>query len=436
MELSRPQLVVIAAVLVVVLFFVGVFTGIIPGLKVIPEAPPRITLTIWGVDDPSWFENNFKLYKQFQPNITVDYKKVDPETLEIDLINALATKKGPDIVSFHSSWLPKHSDKIIPAKEDQISVIDLDNLFPGVIKEDFSSLGKIYALPLYIDTLALFYNRDIFDKNGIALEPQDWLDFQNIVDKLRRLDSLGNLVKPAAAIGGSNNSMDKASDLLMLLLLQAGTKMTNEEFTEATFTGNVEGRNAGLDGLNFYTKFSNSKDLAYTWNDDQEYSLNSFAKGNLAMIFNYASQRKTILAKNPFLNFRVAAMPQPSTTEKAVNYPDYWGLAVTNNSQNPDWAWNLVLFLTTYEKAAEDYLIASDNPPALRSLIQKYANHPELGVFVKQALSAKSWPRIDKEPIDQIFSGMIGAVVSGKLKPLEALSQGEKQVTELMQRGK
>ena len=433
MELSRPQLIIIGTGILIVLFFVGIFTGVIPGLKIVPDVPPRIVLTIWGIEDLNLFENNFRLYNQFQPNITVNYKRMNPDTLETDLISALATKKGPDIVMFHSAWLPKHSDKIVPAKEDQISADSLDQQFPDVIKTDFSSSGKVYALPLFIDTLALFYNRDIFDKNGVALEPQDWLDFQNIVDKLKRQDTLGNLTKPAAAIGGSNRSMDRASDLLMLIMLQAGTKMTDNEFTRATFTDNVEGRKAGLDGLNFYTKFSNPDDMAYTWNDDQEYSLDSFAKGNVAMIFNYASQKEAILAKNPFLNFRVAATPQPSTTEKAVNYSDYWGLAVTNNSPNPDWAWNLVLFLTTYEKAAEDYMIASNHPPALRSLIQKYVNHPELGVFAKQALSAKSWSRIDKESVDKIFSEMIEAIVSGKLKREDALLQAEKQVTGLMQ---
>ena len=81
---------------------------------------------------------------------------------------------------------------------------------------------------------------------------------------------------------------------------------------------------------------------------------------------------------------------------------------------------------------AENYLKISNRPPALRSLIQKYADHPELGVFAKQALSARSWPEIDKKAVSEIFSGMIKAVISGQLDATAAASQAEQQVTDLM----
>jgi multiple sugar transport system substrate-binding protein len=432
MNLTRSQLIIIGSALAVILLIVGVATGIIPGLRNLEDRPPELTLKVWGPDRPELFNDNLLAYETLRQNVKVDYEQINYLTFEQDFVNALAAGQGPDVIMFHNSWLPKHFNKIVPVKETQLNLKTLQEIFPTVVEQDFAPDGKIYALPLYIDTLALFYNQDVFDRNGIAISPKDWLDFQNLIPKLRQKDTSGKITKPAAAIGGSNRSMDKASDLLMLLMLQAGAKMTNEDFTQATFAQNVAGVLPGLDAFNFYTKFTDPRDIYYTWNDDVEYSLDSFAKGDTAMILNYAYQRETIRNKNPFLNFKVAEMPQPDINQRAVNYPDYWGLAVTNNSKNPDWAWDLILYLTSNEVIAENYLTTSNRPPALRALIQKYTNHPELGIFAKQALSARSWPQADRDAINTIFSEMIGAAISGKLDASAALVQAERQVTELM----
>jgi len=432
MNLSRSQLIILGSVLFMVLLVVGIFTGILPGARKLGKQLPDITLKIWGVDDQGLFQDNLGSYQALRTNAHVNYEQINPATYEQDIINALAAGNGPDIIMFNNSWLPKHYNKLVPVKDTQLNLKSLKDIFPTVVEQDFAPGGKIYALPLYIDTLALFYNQDIFDKNGIAIAPKDWLDFQNLIPKLRQKDSFGKLTKPAAAIGGSNNTVDKASDLLMLLMLQAGAKMTDDQFTQATFAGNVGGLLPGVNALNFYSNFSDPKDIYYTWNDSLENSLDSFSRGNTAMIFNYALQGNNIKIKNPFLNFKAAAMPQPASADKAVNFPDYWGLAVTNNSKNPDWAWDLILYLTANDAVAENYLKISNRPPALRSLIQKYSDHPDLGVFAKQALSARSWPEIDKKAVSEIFSQMIKAVISGQLDAAAAATQAEQQVTDLM----
>jgi multiple sugar transport system substrate-binding protein len=432
MNLSRPQIIILGSTLFIILLFIGIFTGILPGARKPGVKAPEITLTIWGVDDKNFFQDNIAAYETIRPTVRVDYEELNPATYEKDVINALATGAGPDIVMFHNSWLPKHFNKIVPASETQITLKTFQEIFPVVVEQDFAPDGKIYASPLYTDTLALFYNQDTFDKKGIAIPPKDWLDFQNLIPKLRQKDVSGKIAKPAAAIGGSNDTIDKASDLLTLLMLQAGTIMTDDGFTQATFAGNVKGSVPGLDALNFYKKFSDPDDIYYTWNEALEYSLDSFAKGNTAIIFNYASARQDIKLKNPFINFKAGEMPQPTESEKAVNYADYWGLTVTNNSKNSQWAWDLILYLTANKDAAENYLKISERPPALRILIQKYADHPELGVFAKQALSARSWPQIDKGQIAEIFSQMIKAATTGKLDSTTALNQAERQITELM----
>ncbi len=433
MQFSRTHIIIVGSVIFVILLLVGIFTGILPGTRTATEKPPDVTLTVWGLENRSAMLDVLGGYEVLRKNVRASYEQIDPQTYERDIMNALASGTGPDIIMFRNTWLPKHYNKVVPLKETpQMNLAMLKQIFPSVIEQDFVASGKIYALPLYIDTLATFYNQDTFDKNGIALTPKDWLELQNLIPKLRQKDASGRILKPAVAIGGSAATIDNASDILTLLMLQAGAKMTDDYFTQATFSANVQGETPGLDALNFYTKFADQNSIYHTWNDSMESSLDSFAKGDTSVIFAYSSEREAIKNKNPFLNFKIAPMPQPTGAEKAVNYPDYWGLAVTNNSKNPDWAWDAILYLTANDAAAEKYLTTIQRPPALRSLIQKYTDHSELGVFAKQALSARSWPQIDKPAMQNIFSQLISAVISQALEPKEALFQAERQITDLI----
>lgn len=430
---TKPQLIVIGVIVAVVLIFIGIFTGVLPGLKSKTIPPPQMDLMIWGIgDEGDAFNNSLLAYTKLYPNIKVVYKKIDETNYEQDLVNALAAGTGPDIFMISNSWLPKHSDKILAMPEGKLSINQLRSLFPEVVEKDFVWNGSIYALPLYIDSLALFYNQDIFDNYAIALPPADWLQFKNLIPKLRKLDSNGDLQRAAAAIGGSERNIHNASDILSLLMLQAGADMTNENFTVASFVSSIKGGQPGIESLDFYTSFADPTDLYYTWNENMPYSLDAFGQGKTAMVFEYASQMDVLKIKNPFLKVKISSMPQPNGKQEAINYADYRGFAVSKYTQYPEWVWDLVIYLTTDEATAESYLTASKRPPALRTLIQKYADDPNLGVFAKQALTARSWLKPDPEKVRIIFSQMIQAVVSGQMESYEALSQAERAISDLI----
>jgi multiple sugar transport system substrate-binding protein len=422
--MTRNQLILIGigllAVLSLVLLFV--FGGKETGNQLSGQ------LTFWGVfDSPAVMQNLISAYQQRQPGVEITYRQLNPATYENDLVNALAGVNPPDLFMFHNTWLPKHFNKVTPFSGEQISVSRLRNLFPTVVEQDFAPDGTVYALPLYIDTLAMFYNQDIFDGKGVALAPKDWAEFEAAVPKLRTLDRLGRIQKPAAAIGGSNKSINRATDILQLVMLQAGTQMVDENFSQALF-GSQQGREA----FSFYTKFANPLDPAYTWNDSLAYSLDSFAAGDTAIMFNYSHQVAFLKEKNPFLNFRVTSMLQPREKTQDVNFANYWGVAASNKTPGIAAAQDFILFLTTDPQAAQTYLQLTGRPPALRGLINQYLNDPELGVFARQALTARSWPQIDNAAIENIFSTAISDVLAGRLDNRRALDEAAGKVTELM----
>ena len=424
MNLTRSQIIIISIAGLVVLFFILVFLGVIPGLKDTSSGTPEVQLSFWGVENQGVMSDLIDAYSKLRPNVSIVYSQIPEETYEESLISALAAGRGPDLLMFRSSWLPKHSDKIYPAAETQISLTQVQQLFPKVAEQDFTASSKIYALPLYIDTLALIYNKDVFDAKAIAIVPQTWQDFQILIPKLRELNEQNQIAKAAAAIGGSKKSLSQASDLLDLIMTQFGSPRLGE-------IGGIQFGNEGLNAFNFYLQFANPASVYYTWNDNLTYSLDALSQGKTALIFDYASVIPKIKSKNPFINIGVAPMLQFKGANQPIDYADYWGVAVSKQSRNPGWAWDFVIQTTTNSAPSESYLKNSGRPPALRTLIAKYSNDPNLGVFAKQALTARSWPKPDSESIKKIFSNAIESVLTGRLSSSQALEQAENEINSI-----
>lgn len=427
--MSRRLLITFGVVAAIVILFVLIFTGVIPGLRKDITAE-RVTLTMWGVfDGADAFTAVINAYKAQNPSVEIIYKSFAPEDYERELVNALAAGKGPDMFMAHNTWLPKHYDKMLPLAKELLPIATFRNLFPRVVEQDFAPDGLIYALPLYIDTLALFYNKDAFDNAGIALPPKNWSEVTALIPKLRKIDRAGKITKAAVAIGGTPKSVNRATDLLSLIMLQGGAPMVAGDAQRIT---GAQFASQGAKGFEFYTQFADPKNPSYTWNDQLHYSLDAFAEGSAAIMFNYAYNIRALKQKNPFLVFGVASMPQPQTAAARVDYANYFGLATAVRSRNAATAWDFITFLTTNANVSNAYLKASGHPPALRTLIAAGSDESELGVFTKQTLTARSYPQIDNNEVERIMGELIENAVYGKLLKERALRQAEDAITNLI----
>ncbi len=390
---------------------------------------PVVKLTVWGTEDPQQFAPIAISY----PYGTVKYVQVDQANYQSQLLSALAAGTGPDVFEISNRDLPKWKSILAPlpaAYAQTFGPLQLSQEFPDVVAQDFVSGGQIYGLPLSIDTLAMIYNKDIFNSAGIAIPPATWDQFDADITKLRTLDASGNITQAAAAIGGTGASIPNAPDIVSLLMLQNGTAMTDPLFTSAQF-GSTAG--SGLAAFNFYLQFANAASPYYTWSDSLGNSLASFAAGQTAIIFGYQSDLAAIKAKAPFLNFGIAPVPQPTGATLAINYTRYNGFVVAKASAQPAPAWNLVLYLTTTEAIEKMYVSATGAPPALRTEIQADMNDPALSVFASQALTARSWFEADSTQINSIMNTAITKVQTGAETSDRALNEAQAAVNQLMQ---
>ena len=201
------------------------------------------------------------------------------------------------------------------AYSSQFGTLQMQNDFPSVVQNDFMTTPTptttgIYALPLSIDTLAMFYNKNLFDSAGIATPPATWDNFESRRPKARILDAGGQITQAATALGGSETSIPEAPDILSLLMLQNGTQMVSNDLSAAKFAG--DSTSAGVSAFNFYLQFANAASPYYTWSDAMGNDIQSFVNGQVAIIFGYHDTLGTLQAKAPFMDIGIAPVPQPT----------------------------------------------------------------------------------------------------------------------------
>lgn len=434
-QITRETMIIVGAIVVIVLLLASVFLGILPGSR--PVQPPRFTLEFWGLfDDLATWRPIFDAYRKENNNISFNYIQMDPDTYEQDLIGALASGKSPDIIMFHSLWLPKHGNKISTLPQKVMTIKEFQETFPDAATVSFISKNQIYALPVWTDVLTMFYNKDLFNTAGIAAPPKTWDEFIKMVQKLSSKDKFGNLTKSGAALGTANN-INHASGILSLLMLQTGTKMISDDGKEAVFDKSLKigdsSYRPGESALRFYTDFGSAKSSVYTWNDRLPNSFDSFTSGQTAVIFDYALNIPKIKQKAPNLQLGMAPMPQLKNASKSLNYADFWGYSVPLVSKNPEVAWKFLVFLTG--KDINKYFSATVlRSASRRDVIAEEQTDTNLGVFAEEILSATNWYQIDSMEIDKIFKDMINAVVLGSESPADAIADAASKVTFLMRK--
>lgn len=373
-------------------------------------------------------------YQTKHPNVRIEYTTTsDIDNYPQDLLNSLASGSGPDIFSINNNWLPQYIDKIVPTTEKQWAFKDYKETFVDAATADLTKDNKIYGVPLAVDSLGLYYNKDILGTARIALPPKTWDELSSDVRAITQTDSRGYFKVSGAALG-TNRNINRSVDILYLFMLQKGAVAWSADGQNPTFDRAVQvsgtNVNAGVDALTYYTSFAQPQNPNYTWNDQSDYSIDAFANGRAAFLFAYSYAAATIAAKGPNINYDVALVPQPSLDGPRVDFANYYGEVVSKQSQNADWAWDFLKFISSKENL-DKYYAVHKQPASRKDLIALQINDPQIGTFAHANLTAKTFYKPDQVKVDTIFGTMIDNVVLRGAAPRDALSQASQQAATL-----
>lgn len=430
------------------------------------QTPYATSLIIWGIfDSQDAFGDIIKEYKVLNPRVkNITYRKVssNPSEYKDEIVKAIARGDYPDIFLIDHNWLDyfKQNQFIEPAPAGILAESEFRNNFVDVVADDFINEGKIYALPLSVDSIGLYYNKDIFNSEGIVFPPANWDEFSKAVQKFTKIDEFGNITQSGAALGlqdeqGGGN-INRATDILAMLMIQKGAEMAKGNSANFDRIVEINGvkKAAGVEAFDYYMSFSRSNSNNYSWNSRMHNSKDSFAEGNLAMMLNYSWAYSEIKNKNAKLNFAVAPVPQFSDG-KTANYANYWGFAVAKKKNAADKiqipeAWQFLKFLTIRNNGkfsvtdflsnvktersvkidpAKNYLEKTGKPAARRDIIEEQKNDVYLGPFAAGNIIAKTWRQAEPEENEKILSEAIKSVVTGDATTASALSTASAKIT-------
>ncbi len=391
----------------------------------------QVELIWWKTfQDRSDMDKLIEEYQKVRPNVTIKYFKKNIQDYESELLNAIASGNTPDIFTIHNDWLPKHIDKMAPMPESMMSERQYREAFVDVAAADFIKDARIYAMPLAVDVLALYYNKDILGSAGIFTPPQTWPEVVSAVQKITQQDTSGNFTRSAIAMGSSGN-VNRSADLLLLLMLQNGTTFYNDNLTAARFDQltriNDQSFNPGATALDFYTQFARASKRAYTWNSKADNSVDAFAQGKLAMMLSYSYMIPTIKDKAPNLNWGVTGVPQVDNSGLKINFANYWGEGVSKTSTKQEYAWDFLRFITQRDILAK-YYEKVKAPSSRKDLLESQTSDVELGVFAENAITAKSVYKPDAAQFETIVLKMIDDVTLRGSDPESAVTDAVAQV--------
>ncbi|MDD3661763.1 MAG: extracellular solute-binding protein [Candidatus Dojkabacteria bacterium] len=388
-----------------------------------------VEIVYWGLWEPeSHLSSIIEAYEAEHPNVTIRYSQERFTQYEENVYTRLADPQTtPDIVRINNAWTSKFQDRLSPVPPEIMSVSEYQQTFYSCAQQDFTgSDGYLYAIPLEVDGLALFYNKDLFEQAGVSTPPRDWDTMIETAKKLTVTDTSGTITQAGVALGCSNN-INHSADILAALMLQNNVPMTSADGMQATFN-----TSRGQDSLTYYTSFV----LEHrAWSCGLRNDLEMFAGGKLAMMFAPSWRVFDIINMNPGINFDTAEFPQLVGNDQPVHFGMYWGDAVSAQSANKYEAWQFIAYLSEQESMKKMYAAASQSrafgePYSRKDLADELSDAPYVGPFITMAPYYTNWKIGDQKSSEQALRDAISAVVDSRSGVGSALTEAVTTINE------
>lgn len=437
-KLNVFQIVLLVIFGFAIILAVLAFSGLLPGLGFGSDSVSGDVL-IWGTFPKENIGQAISVITSERgQSISIRYEQKDVGQFDRELVEALASGAGPDLIIIPDTLIARHSNKIA---EQAFTVAPLrtylDTFVDGA--NIFLTQTGILAYPLVADPMVLYFNKDALARAGYADTPRYWSQLidgsagPSPLTRLTQADERGNILESAIGLGDYGN-VDHSKDIITLLLLQSGNPIiarTGEGKTVVTLNTN-EGRAQSTAALNFFTQFSNPVKTTYTWNSSLPSSRMLFGTGKLALYLGFASERAGVAAQNAHLNFDIAEVPQRDATKK-VTVGRLYGIARMKQSKSPAAA---ALVQQYFSSRSINTILSTELglPPLRRDLLSVVASDPNSAVYNRAVIALRTWPDPDPVASDAIFGTMIQSMLTGQVSATQAVMRATSELEALIKK--
>ncbi|MBM3272271.1 extracellular solute-binding protein [Candidatus Kaiserbacteria bacterium] len=391
------------------------------------------SVTIWGtLDQSAWSAVLRQIAEENAALSQVTYEQKDPVTYRKELTDALASGKGPDLFIMMGDSVVFDAGKAFPIPYEIISRDIYTNLFIDATNVYMTADG-VLAVPILVDPLVLYWNRDLMAAAGLATPPKFWYEVPVMSQKMTRKDDAGVISKSGIAFGEYRN-VGNAKDVVSLLILQAGGQITARD-SQGNLVPALSSRVGGSSesaesALDFFTQFADPAKDIYAWNRSLLDAQDAFAAGDVGLYVGFASEKAIIARKNPNLNFAVSPVPQLSAQGPALTVARTYGLATSRTGARPNVAASVAYTLSDPGPAAA-LSLALGLPSARRDILRVPATST-YAMVNSQAILARSWIDPDPQGTADAFRAMIEDTVSGAVTVSEGVQRADQQIGKLI----
>lgn len=339
--------------------------------------PVELNVWTWSADARTALEETvLPAFEEAHPGITVTVTQHPNQNYETLLTTALSGSGSPDVVAVRSGILEgmAANEAIVPIGD---VVDDWSGFTESVLRTTSSRAdGEIYAVPQGIQTAQVYYNKEIFEANGLEV-PTTWAEF---IDVAAALKDAG--VAPIVIPGADAAQTSLAAEII------GNARRGASEFQQAFLTGETdmtdEDNVASIELMKEIQPYLVDNVTAVTL----DAAVTLFATGQAAMFPSGTWQVSTFRGLGADLDYGSFDVPVgrnwPVDEAVTVGYVD-GGWALAAKSEHPDEARILLDYFSTVE-FAQAYTNAMGTIPArsgvtldnplLAEMLERYETNP------------------------------------------------------------
>ncbi|WP_236841819.1 extracellular solute-binding protein [Bosea sp. PAMC 26642] len=358
-----------------------------------------------------------EVIKQFEaenPGITVKQVTFPYADYQTRLIAAKAAGRSPEVMQLFYGWLDTFiAGKLVqPLSKEAFKDAEIENEFFPIVSA-MKRNGEYYGLPTAVRAMALFYNKDLFQKAGLDPEkpPQTLDEFVAAAKAIAKRDAGGNFQQVGIALDIARQDHNWWREILVR---QYGGESYSADGSKVAY--NTE---AGAKSLEFYTSLQKVHRVGQESFMDEGQA--AFRGGLAGMVvdgtFRVASY-KTIQS------FKWGVAELPTVDGKKANFGSYFAnaIAASATGEKKAAAEKFLQFISS-EKAMKVWLEKVGELPARRAVAMTDANvnDPIYGPFIRALSYASTPPMVDEAQQRQVSIDMINGVLLKDTPIKEAL---------------
>lgn len=279
----------------------------------------------------------------------------------------------PDVFWMHSNTAQMYMENdLLLNLDDYIAkddAIDLANYYEGIVElYNRDDNGSQYALPKDHDTIALLYNKAIFDKYGVEYPTDDWT-WEDVRDAATKITEAG---KADGVYGYAINTSNNQDGWYNIIYDYGGQVITDDH--KGTTIGSDEAK-AGMEMLRQILEVAAPQTVVAETGTDS-----LFNSGLTAMITQGSWMINTFYKAEHHDDYAWAMLPYADVNgngqcDKGERYSAYNGLgwAAAANTANPDAAYSLISYFCS-EKAQKEQAALGVTMAGMKGVSEDFAN--------------------------------------------------------------